>query len=239
MIKIRSVVDAAAKNPRHHLGFFLYSPVISVPELHSPVRTKLGVSIRPNITLSFKDPEQINCTYTIRVSRTWLRTDEREAICSERFLWGSGIYTDDSDPVAAAIHSGFIKGAWNDEVDTDLLERVSREQNPSIDFKDNVPEAPVEPPEGKDLHIKLLVLPQLEKYGESARYGLKSRTWPEEEEEEVEEEGKGAPHDGVSFTVLDCTWVDEGSARGQERSGVARRKRLHALTVLRPPAAAA
>ncbi len=183
---------------------------------------------------SFKDPDQVNCTYTIRVSRTWLHASEREAICSERFLWGSGIYTDDSDPVAAAIHSGFIKGAWSEEVDTDLLERVNREQNPSIDVKDNVPDAPVEPPEGKDLHIKLLVLPQLEKYDETARYGLKSRTWPQDEDE-----GKGAPHDGVSFMVLNCKWVDERSARGQERSGVARRKRLQALMVLRPPVVAA
>ncbi len=234
MIKVCSVVNTAAKNPRRHLGFFLYSPILSVPELHTPVRTRLNVSIRPNLIPSFKDPDQINCTYTIRVSRTWLRASEREAICSERFLWGSGIYSDDSDPVAAAMHSGFIKGAWSERVDdTALLEQVIREQNPSIDVKENVPDIPVEPPEGKDLHIKLLVLPQLEKYTETARYGLKSRTWPEEEGR------KGVPHDGVSFMVLECKWVDERSARGQDRSGVARRKRLHALMVLRPPMAAA
>jgi Histone deacetylation protein Rxt3 len=229
MIKISPVVNAAAKNPRHHLGFFLYSPVLSVPDLHTPVRTKLNVSIRPNIFPSFKDPLQSNCTYTIRVSRTWLRHAEREAICAERFLWGSGIYTDDSDPVAAAIHSGFLKGAWSEWVDTTLLEQVIKEQNPSIDVRDNIPETPIEPPDGKDLHITLLVLPQLEKYAESVRYGVKSRTWPEE--------AKDAPHDGISFMVLDCEWVDEGSARGQERTGVARRKRLQALMVPRPVAA--
>lgn len=224
MIKISPVVNAAAQNPRHHLGFFLYSPILSVPDLHTPVRTKLNVSIRPNLIPSFKDPLQVNCTYTIRVSRTWLRHSERATICAQRFLWGSGIYSDDSDPIVAAIHSGFIKGAWSEDVDTTLLEQVIKEQNPGIDVQENVPETPVEPPEGKDLHITLLVLPQLEKYAESVRYGVKSRTWPEEP--------KDAPHDGVSFMVLGCEWVDEGSARGQERTGAARRKRLHALMVL-------
>ena len=223
-------MDAAANNPRHHLGFFLYSPIISVPDLHTPVRTNINVSIRPNLIPSFKDPVQVNSTYTVRVSRTWLRDAEREAICAERFLWGSGIYSDDSDPVAAAIHSGFVKGAWNKWVDTTLLEQVIKEQNPSIDVKDNVPESPIAPLDGKDLHITLLVLPQLEKYAESVRYGVKSRTWPEEV--------KDAPHDGVSFMVLKCEWVDEGSGRGQERAGLARRKRLQALMVPRPTGAA-
>lgn len=226
MIKIRPVVNVAAKNPRRHLGCFLYSPRISVPDLHTPTRTKLAVSIRPNLIPSFRDSLQVNCTYTVRVSRSWLRHAERQAICAERYLWGSGIYTDDSDPVAAAVHSGFVKGAWGEWVDTALLEQVIKEQNPSIDVKENVPESPPDPPADTDLHITLLVLPQLEKYTESARYGVKSRTWPEEV--------KDAPHDGVSFMVLDCEWVDEGSARGQERSGAARRKRLQALMVPRP-----
>jgi Histone deacetylation protein Rxt3 len=230
MIKIGRVVNAASKNPRRHLGFFLYSPTISVPDLHTPIRTKLNVSVRPNLIPSFKDPEHANCTYTVRVSRSWLRHAEREAVCAERFLWGSGIYSDDSDPVAAAIHSGFVKGAWSEWVDTALLEQVIKEQNPNIDVKENVPGSPIEPLDGKDLHITLLVLPQLEKYVESVRYGMKSRTWPEE--------AKDAPHDGVSFMVLNCEWVDEGSARGQERSGVARRKRLQALMVSQPVAVA-
>lgn len=229
-IKISPVVKAAAKIPRRHLGFFVYSPVISVPDLHTPNRTKLNISIRPNLIPSFKDPLQVNCTYTIRVSRTWLQHAEREAICAERFLWGAGIYSDDSDPIAAAIHSGFVKGAWGEWVDTTLLEQVIKEQNPSIDIGDNVPDSPVKPPDNKDLHITLLVLPQLERYAESVRYGIKSRAWPEE--------AKDAPHDGVSFMVLNCEWLDEGSARGQERSGVARRKRLHALMVPQPVAVA-
>ncbi len=218
MIKISTILQKASTNQRRHLGSFLYSPTISTPDL--PIRTKLNVSVRPNLLPSFRDSELINCTYTVRVSKTWLRHAQREAICTERFLWGSGIFTDDSDPVVAAIHSGYLKGAWSEWVDTELLERIIREQNPRIDAgQDNVPEEAVEPPPGMDLHITLLVLPQLERYEPSVRYGVSSRTWPEE--------AKDAPHDGVSFMVLKCEWVNEGTERGKARTGIARRERLH------------
>lgn len=169
---------------------------------------------------SFRNAEMSNCTYTVRVSRTWLRRNEREAICAERFLWGSGIFTDDSDPVAAAIHSGYIKGAWGDWADAALLEQIVREQNPKIDAgQENVPEEPIEPLSGMDLHITLLALPQLERYEPTVRNGVSSRVWPEKP--------KDAPHDGASFLVLNCEWVDEGAERGKARTGAARRQRLH------------
>ena len=161
----------------------------------------------------------MNCTYTVRVSKTWLRRDEREAICAERYLWGSGIFTDDSDPVAAAIHSGYLKGAWGELVDKELLEQIIQEQNPKIDAgQENVPKELVEPPPGMDLHITLLVLPQLEHYEGTVRYGLKSRSWPEKP--------NAAPHDGVGFMVLNCEWVDDGAERGKGRTGEERRRRL-------------
>lgn len=219
MIRISPVLEAAAKVPRRHLGSFLYTPRISVLDSHTPLRTKLNVSIQPNLLPSWRNPDQINCTYTVRVSKTWLRRDEREAICAERYLWGSGIFTDDSDPVAAAIHSGYLKGAWAEWVDTALLEQIIQEQNPKIDAgQENVPKELAEPPSGMDLHITLLVLPQLEHYQESVRYGLKSRSWPEE--------SHAAPHDGVSFMVLNCEWVNERTERGKGRTGAERRQRL-------------
>ena len=219
MIKISPVLEAVSKTPRRHLGSFLYKPTISPSDTHHPLRTKLNVSIQPNLLTSWRDPDQVNCTYTVRVSKTWLRRDKRESICAERYLWGSGIFTDDTDPVAAAIHSGYLKGAWGEYVDTDLLEQIIREQNPKVDVgQENVPKVLVEPPPGMDLHITLLVLPQLEHYEGTARYGLKSRSWPEEPHT--------APHDGVSFMVLKCDWVDERTERGKGRMGEERRRRL-------------
>lgn len=219
IIKISPVLEVASRTPRRHLGSFLYNPNISATDSHTPARTKLNVSIQPNLIPSWRDPDQVNCTYTVRVSKTWLRRDEREAICAERCLWGSGIFTDDSDPVAAAIHSGYVKGAWGEWVDTALLEQIIRQQNPMIDAgQENVPKELVEPPPGMDLHITLLILPQLVHYEGTVRYGLKSRSWPEEP--------YAAPHDGVSFMVLNCEWVNERMERGKGRTGEDRRQRL-------------
>lgn len=75
---------------------------------------------------------------------------------------------------------------------------------------------PRTPPANQDAHITLLVLPALERYDGSVMYGLKSRSW-------------GSNHDGMSFKVERIEWVDEGSRRGQERGGEARRKRLKSM----------
>ena len=211
-IKINSIIRDAARKPRKHLGFFLYTPTITPLQNPNAIAPRRGVQIEPNILPVFDVPEHTNCTYTIRVSRTWLRKAEREAICSTRAIWGSGIYTDDTDPIAAAIHSGFIKGSFPDHVDSELLEKVYSTQNPRIDgVSENLPESPVEPPVGKDCQITLVVLPQLDTYSSSVRYGIRSRRWPEDKGE--------ASHDGVSFMVLSTKWVNEGSQRGKCRRG--------------------
>ncbi|EXJ63946.1 hypothetical protein A1O7_00281 [Cladophialophora yegresii CBS 114405] len=218
-IKISTVVAQAARNRRRHLGIFKYDPVVSPPNSILPNQEKFDVSIRPNLLPSFSDPEQVNCTYTIKVSRLWLRERERHLIGREQYLWGSGIYTDDSDPLAAAMHSGFIESARPNDA---ILERLIEEQNPKIDGL----AAPVKPAavsEGKDLHITLVVLPQLESYADSARYGIKSRSWPEREKEGV----NPAPHDGVSFMVLKTEFLDDGIMnRRVGRTGKEKRKRL-------------
>jgi Histone deacetylation protein Rxt3 len=217
-LKINSVIREAARKPRKHLGFFLYNPKITPQDNTSIVAPRREIQIEPNIHPAFDVPEHTNCTYTIRVSRTWLRKAEREAICTTRAVWGSGIYTDDTDPIAAAIHSGFIKASYGDHVDQDLLEKAYSTQNPKIDGgSEHLPKSPVEPPVGKDCQITLVVLPPLDTYNSCVRYGLKSRRWPEEKGE--------APHDGVSFMVLNTRWVDERSQRGKGRRGEVVRKR--------------
>jgi hypothetical protein len=218
-IKISTVVAQAARNRRRHLGIFKYDPVVSQPNNIQPHQDKFDVSIRPNLLPSFSDPNQINCTYTVKVSRMWLRERERHLIGREQYLWGSGIYTDDSDPIAAAMHSGFIESARPLDA---VLERLIEDQNPKIEGL----AAPVKPAtvsEGKDLHITLVVLPQLESYTDSVRYGIKSRSWPEREKDG----SNPAPHDGVSFMVLKTEFLDDGIMnRRVGRTGQEKRKRL-------------
>jgi hypothetical protein len=130
------------------------------------------------------------------------------------------VYTDDSDPIAVAMHCGFIRGEWSDDVDVNLLGLESTNEhangtNGSTDVAEGVltNRTPVLPPADKDLHITLLILPPLEQYDPSIMYGIKSRKW-------------SSNHDGMSFKIEKIEWVDEGAGKGEERTGEARRKRL-------------
>ena len=146
-------------------------------------------------------------------------------------MWGSDVYTDDSDPLAAAIHNGWIRGQWGDEVDTSALDLgsddtpVSRSKggkstSDASTTLSSRPSSPMVPPPQKDLHITLLILPALQRYTSHVSHGLKSRAWE-------------SKHDGLSFKIERITWVDEGAGKGEERSGEARRKRLKVLIGLR------
>lgn len=223
MVNIEPVLASVAHLPRHHLGSTLYATRIGTPTDKATLESaKFGYTTTPLPLPRFEGKE--NCTFTVRVPRYRIDASHREEICARRALWGTGVYTDDSDPVAAAIHSGFFRGAWGDDVDVDMLDleiRDAYQHTPKTAQDAGLPEGdrpripPLPPPE-KDLHITLLVLPRLERYDSSVLFGIRSRTW----------EGS---HDGMSFKVLRVEWVDEGVGRGEERGGAARRKRLRGL----------
>lgn len=142
------------------------------------------------------------------------------------------MYTDDSDPVAAAIHSGWLKGAWPSSVDEDLLNldqplrpnetedeaaRLKAEEQAKQRHDTPPTKAPLDVWPGYDCHLTILVLPALERYASSVWNGVKSRLWRDN-------------HDGMSFKIERLEWVDEGVAgRNEERGGAARRRRLAAL----------
>lgn len=221
VVNIESVRSSVSHLPRHHLGSTLYTPRIGVPTTKSPLESaKFGYTSTPQPLPRFEGKE--NCTFTVRVPRYRIDAARREEICARRALWGTGVYTDDSDPVAAAIHSGFIRGAWGEDVDESFLDLEIRDTYqhappPSEEERgSNQPRIPPVPPADKDLHITLLVLPKLDKYDQSVLFGIKSRTWD-------------GNHDGVSFQVMRVDWVEEGAGRGEERGGEARRKRLRNL----------
>lgn len=161
---------------------------------------------------------------TVRVPRIFLQKTARAEICERRFLWGADVYTDDSDPIAVAIHSGWLRGEWNKDIDLSMfnlegLENAKAKASELAQSNERVlnilelPSAPMLPVAGRDLHITLLILPRLERYGSLTAHGIKSREWK-------------SKHDGVSFNIEKIAWVDEGLSRGEERGGEARRKRL-------------
>lgn len=218
LVNLKPLLESVANRPRHHLGSTLYAPRIGVPSANSSGESqKFGYTSTPVPIPRFEGKE--NCTFTIRVPRFRIDPSHREEICARRAVWGTGVYTDDSDPVAAAIHSGFIRGEWGEDVDISMLDLEIKSDyhhapQPAGESSATAkPSIPPVPPPNKDLHITLLILPRLERYESTLMFGLKSRAWD-------------GNHDGMSFKVERIEWVDEGSTRGEERSGAARRKRL-------------
>ena len=199
IIKNDALLKSIKGLPRHHLGSTLYSPAIT--SINSPdiLHTKLGYTSTPKPIPRFDGQE--NCTFTVRVPRFFLTAFEREDICRRRTLWGSGVYTDDSDPLAAAIHAGWIRGDWGENIDLSMLSMTpiansKPASSTTTIIKDkratqiisSLPSSPLLPPAGKDLHLTLLILPCLESYASTTAHGIKSRAW-------------GGDHDGVSFSV--------------------------------------
>ncbi|CAG8063346.1 unnamed protein product [Penicillium olsonii] len=223
---IEPILSSVSHLPRHHLGSTLYTPRVGAPTAKSsPDSSKFGYTTTPQPLPRFE--QRANCTFTVRVPRWRINQSHREEICARRAIWGTGVYTDDSDPVAAAIHSGFIRGAWGEDVDESMLDLEIKDtyqhappapeaegEKPETGAK--APRIPPVPPADKDLHITLLVLPRVNQYDSTLLFGLKSRKW----------DGR---HDGMSFKVHAVDWVDEGVGRGEERGGEARRKRLRTL----------
>jgi Histone deacetylation protein Rxt3 len=135
----------------------------------------------------------------------YLTSEIRAEITSRKAVWGTDIYTDDSDVIAACIHQGWFRGEWDEEVDTSLL---------GLELKDGPPDSPkkflTEPPArgpmlalpDHDCHITILVLPLLEKYSSTTRFGLRSREWG------GDHDGFKGVHDGLSFMVMSVRWVD-------------------------------
>ena len=204
----------------------LYESKVSQPSLDpAEPQPKYGYISTPIPIPRFDEKE--NCTFTVRVPQLFLDREHREEICERRALWGAEIYTDDSDPIAVAIHSGWIRGEWDDEVDISMLDlgkpddaakekirEMNRSKEPTIEMTEPLA-VPMLPIKDRDLHITLLIMPRLESYASIVSNGLKSRSWK-------------TRHDGMSFKIEKIAWIARVSGKCEERSGEARRKRMRA-----------
>jgi hypothetical protein len=240
-----------ADRPRKHLGSQLYSTevdIASASELSADATIKFSSKFKPIPYFEGKE----NCTFTLRVPRYYfgssaddspgdLQTEEGgherperspnysfEEICRRREIWGTDIYTDDSDPIAAAVHAGWIQGAFGD-LDEDIRQlRVGPDQSNDMDDTSDtiadvpapalavtaVPSKPLPIPVGHDAHITLLILPPLTQYASTHRHHMHSRPWP-------------SHHDGMSFAIHRIDFVREGPiARFAERGAKARKARI-------------
>lgn len=235
VVKTAQIMAQVLKQPRRHLGTYTYNPQILVPEEPAAtggLNSDSDIMIKPNLLPAFDCPSQVNGTIHVRVPHMWLADRERRLVCQTRNVWGTGIYTDDSDPVAAAIHMGWLRPSFSSGVDDALLSRIVKDQNPKVEVAKEFkpPSTPMEMCKGQDLRIELVVMPQLESYSGTARFGFSSRSWSENE--------GNAVHDGVSFAVLGCEFVKAGlEERRTGRTGTEKRARLRAQMEARVRAA--
>ncbi|RFU76419.1 hypothetical protein TARUN_5775 [Trichoderma arundinaceum] len=237
IVSSKAVLEQVAGHPRHHLGDFIYEPDLKAGRLlpHTPTHRGFSSNPKPLPLDLIKGKE--NCTLTVKVSRVHLSSVAREEITARAFLWGTDVYTDDSDVVAACIHGGWIKGEWTEDVDTTLLDLEglngetkrrkvkSQESELAIATSEGLISAPPVAgpmliPAERDLHVNVLILPRLVKYASSTRYGITSREFG------GEYGSRHAVHDGLSYMVKSIRWVQNGAQPQARLRGKGRRERM-------------
>lgn len=251
IIHSRAVLDSVSGLPRSHLGEIPYEVKLKPARVTDP-RTgrppRHGYASTP-VPLPWELIKgQLNCTVTVKVGRQHLTPSAREEITSRRALWGTEIYTDDSDIIAACIHSGWIRGEWPEDVDVDMLDLVRSDDKdkkggrrpvaaatkpalpfttPTADIALTEPPktGPMPVPPNRDLHVTVVILPLLEKYASTVRFGIRSREFGGQIGD-----GHGllqrSVHDGLSFMITGIRWVSAGGPSKNRLRGKARRERI-------------
>ena len=209
--------------PRRPLGSALYATTVaprptdpSDPSAAAAAAAATAASPPPYVS----DPVPIPLfaareggTFVVRVPPAALAAARRREVGARRALWGADVYTDDSDPLAAAVHAGWLRGAWPPDVDEhllalpgslpaarQLLARQTVDPAPAIAVEAPPASGPMLPVPRRELQLSLLVLPRLERYAGVIRNGVRSREWT-------------GRHDGLSFMIETVAWVEERHAR--------------------------
>jgi len=227
------LLEEVATKPRKHLGSQLYTTELSQSSnAETPLNARVKFVGKMKAIPLFDGKE--NCTYTVRVPRYYFTPTEKaeeidepsplEEICKRGQLWGTEVYTDDSDVVAAAVHSGWLKGDFGEQ-SGDLHQLCDNESEtsqpedadevpPTLSSKPNKPAKP--PADTSDVHITLLILPPLESYASITEHHVRSQAWQK-------------THDGMSFMIHRIDFVDESASNRFAERGIAARKQRIAL----------
>lgn len=163
-----------------------------------------------------------------------------------RKLWGTDVYTDDSDVLAMCVHAGWVEGpsleaegipawvppgraarAWNGLTAAASDEHVSKlsaaEEAADVEMSDapslcKPTRVAVRPEISCDLSVILRIAPKLIAYKGCQRGGIKSRSW-------------GNSHDGVSLVVESVELKQPGYAQSKGRKSA--KARIDQLAVYR------
>ncbi|KAJ4144117.1 hypothetical protein NW765_001273 [Fusarium oxysporum] len=234
IISSKAVLESVSDRPRHHLGDFIYDPGLKPGRLVPSTSTHRAFASNPKPLPWDMIKNKENCILTVKVARIHLSSIAREEITSRGYLWGTDVYTDDSDVVAACIHSGWIKGEWAEDVDNSVLDidqgvadkRRKKPTNSTVDLESEdlitvpPPSGPMSIPAQRDLHVNVLILPRLVKYYSSTRHGISSREFGGDYGH------RHSVHDGISYMIKSVRWVENGAQPQARLRGKARRERM-------------
>ncbi|KAK6360201.1 hypothetical protein TWF730_006351 [Orbilia blumenaviensis] len=208
------VLTELKTHERHHLGSMVYTPTM--------LKKSGTVKSYSHIPLFM---ERENCTYIIRIPWYCLSLEERERVCKKRLLWGTEVYTDDSNILAVLVHLGYLPAVRDGAEVVEyasahdaVLARLSapkrrvgagrsREIAAAVMAEGGAPKTSASFQERKDLLVKIVICGNLGEYRSVVKYGLKSRGWD-------------GGHDGMGFMVENVKWVDStigfGDVRGKK-----------------------
>ncbi|WFD00097.1 hypothetical protein MYAM1_002843 [Malassezia yamatoensis] len=151
---------------------------------------------------------------------------------SQRKLWGTDVYTDDSDVLAMCVHAGWIEaphvpqvpewlgGGGTSSVSKAWNQLCQREEH-ALGIERNASQPSIPRQESQltcDLSVTLRIAPKLILYKGCHRGGIKSRSW-------------GNSHDGVSLVVESVELRPSGYATGYSRKSA--KSRINHMAQLR------
>ncbi|KAG7883784.1 hypothetical protein KL938_002369 [Ogataea parapolymorpha] len=235
-INSKETLLLAAKFPRKHLGSIIYQAYptketrcmylqnIEPEHVHegSQVTSEL-VSKRIELLPAYL-ANYINCTVDIHIPYQCIPENVN---VYDRRIWGTDIYTDDSDIVAILYHCGVLKSADPSALESGESIRTPEDSEKSGEFiidnekgtirfskhtgpltpgnlenRSNVIKQDVDSSDANDLVITLLILPRLGVYQGTYRNNYYSRTWGR----------NGRLHNGVSIALFAVKWCKLGGS---------------------------
>ncbi|PHH71415.1 hypothetical protein CDD82_6526 [Ophiocordyceps australis] len=211
----------------------MYDPGLKPSRLLPSVAATASFCSNPNPLPWDVVKDKENCILTVKVPRIHLAPIARQEITARAYLWGTDVYTDDSDVVAACIHGGWIRGEWNEDFDVAAFFGAENEAPSAMGNKANddslgseklitSPQSsgPLPIPPCRDLHVDVLILPRLEKYAATTRFGISSREFG------GKFGARHSVHDGISYMIHSIRWVKNGAQPQARLRGKARRERM-------------
>lgn len=216
IIDNNEVLNFASKFPRKHLGSLLYTPyptrsthrqlsVFQPSEYNTPEPNDKDTEIVPLLP---EMREYINSIVTVRILSYQINDLQNNKNYLNRAIWGTDIYTDDSDVLLILKHNGFLPNIDNElenTINSGANYRATEKRTPGNQTQPQNIDQTVNNFRhfvniiGGDIHVDLIILPTLNSYKGIYRNGVNSRDWK-------------TGHDGVSIAIHGVRYGEINSA---------------------------